>query len=70
MKDGFNIEIGEFEDFKNKILCKKPEIELKEIKGENMKKNYDTPLMTINTLQIDDGPTHFEKKKKTRYNKR
>ena len=64
MKDGFNIEIGEFEDFKNKILCKKPEIELKEIKLENMKKNYDTPLMTINTLQIDDGPTHFEKKQK------
>ena len=65
MKDGFNIELGEFEDFKNKVLLKKPETELKKIKSKDkdIQKLYYTATIPKISTKIEIEPRETEPKK-------
>ena len=54
MKTGFNIDIGEYEDFKNKILLLKPETELRDIREEDTRRNYNTVYAQDTTLKITE----------------
>ena len=50
MKSGFNIDIGEYDDFRNKILLNKPKKKINELK--EIKTNYNTVNNTEISLNI------------------
>ena len=64
MKTDFNIDIGEYEDFKNRILLLKPETELRDIKQEDTKKNYNTVYAPDIALKITEKDENQETEQK------